>query len=197
MIKKTETAEGLEQLLCVRYYSRLRFAENLLPLLSKSKNSPRIVSVLAGGGREGKLDESDLELKNYSILKNARHSSTMTTLAFEALRKQYPNVGFVHAFPGIVKTNLFTSGFSAPVAFAMKWVVMPLSTPFTTPVEEAGQRQLFHATSSRYAQGVYSIDWNGEEPPAPKVLTEYRERGLADTVWKHTTDWYQKITGKA
>lgn len=121
----------------------------------------------------------------------------MTTLAFEALQKQYPNVGFVHTFPGIVKTTLFTSGFSAPVAFGMKWIVMPLMTPFATPVEECGQRQLFHATSSRYAKGVYSLDWNGEQPAAPKVLTEYRERGLADIVWKHTTDWYQKITGKA
>ena len=181
----------------LRYYSRLRFAENLLPLLNKSPNSPRIVSILAGGGREGKLDEKDLDLKNYSIYKGAMHSSTMTTLAFDALQKRNPNVGFVHAFPGIVKTNLFTSGFSAPVAFGMKYIVSPLLTPFATSVEECGQRQLFHATSPKYAKGVHSLDWNGEEPQAPKVLTEYRERGLAEVVWKHTADFYQKITGKA
>jgi hypothetical protein len=43
-----ESTEGIDIPHALRYYTRLRFAFNLLPLLNAS-SSPRIVSILAGG----------------------------------------------------------------------------------------------------------------------------------------------------
>jgi NAD(P)-dependent dehydrogenase (short-subunit alcohol dehydrogenase family) len=107
---RQETAEGLEPSM-TRYYSRLRAAQGLLPLLNAAA-SPRVVSILAGG-HEAKMNEEDLDLRkpgNYSIISAAVHSATMLTLAYEYLARENPRISFVHAFPRFVATPLFTRG---------------------------------------------------------------------------------------
>ena len=47
-VGRQETAEGLEPSMTTRYYSRLRAAQGLLPLLNAAA-SPRVVSIGAGG----------------------------------------------------------------------------------------------------------------------------------------------------
>ncbi|KAL8848281.1 MAG: hypothetical protein Q9221_006680 [Calogaya cf. arnoldii] len=146
---RRETKEGLDTLLSLRYYSRLRFVQNLLPLLSLTPY-PHIVSVLAGG-QEGKIYEDDLELKdNYALLSCANHGTTMTTLAFEHLAHENEKVAFVHVYPGYVATNIMQSGFSWPVANFFKYILQPLLSFLAVPLPDCGDRQLFHATSNRY-----------------------------------------------
>ncbi|KAL8661439.1 MAG: hypothetical protein Q9168_008387 [Polycauliona sp. 1 TL-2023] len=146
---RRETKEGLDTLLSLRYYSRLRFAHNLLPLLTQTPN-PHIVSVLAGG-QEGKIYEDDLELKhNFGPLICATHGTTLTSLAFEHLAKENPTVAFVHNFPGYVATNIVQNGFSWPIANFFKYIIQPLISFFAIPLPDCGDRQLFHATSNRY-----------------------------------------------
>ena len=43
-----ESSEGIDVGLALRYYSRLRFVHNLLPLLDASA-TPRVIAILAGG----------------------------------------------------------------------------------------------------------------------------------------------------
>jgi NAD(P)-dependent dehydrogenase (short-subunit alcohol dehydrogenase family) len=59
---RKDTSEGLDPSMTTRYYSRLRVIQKLLPLLNNAQ-SPRIISVLAGG-MEGPLKESDLDLRD-------------------------------------------------------------------------------------------------------------------------------------
>ena len=57
--------------------------------------------------------DDDLELKkNYGVLSSANHGATMTSLAFEHLSKDHPEIAFTHVYPGYVATNIFQSGFS-------------------------------------------------------------------------------------
>jgi hypothetical protein len=108
---RQDTAEGLEPSMTTRYYSRLRAAQGLLPLLNAAA-SPRVVSILAGG-HEANMNEEDLDLRkpgNYSIISAAVHSATMLTLAYEYLARENPRISFVHAFPRFVATPLFTRG---------------------------------------------------------------------------------------
>src|ERR1700721_2032313 len=71
----SETSEGLDTLMALRYYSRMRLLHNFLPLLLRSP-SPRVVSILAAG-HEGKLYPSDLSLRSHYGL-----STTFSTAPF-------------------------------------------------------------------------------------------------------------------
>ncbi|KAL8656878.1 MAG: hypothetical protein Q9226_002488 [Calogaya cf. arnoldii] len=219
---RRETKEGLDTLLSLRYYSRLRFVQNLLPLLSLT-SYPHIVSVLAGG-QEGKIYEDDLELKyNYGLLSCANHGTTMTTLAFEHLAQENRKVAFVHVYPGYVATNIMQSGFSWPVAAFFKYILQPLISFLAVPLPDCGDRQLFHATSNRYpplssdasgAQlpsglekargskgetggGCYLMGQDSESAASGtgKLLSGYREKGLPEMVWKHTVEIFEQVRG--
>ena len=102
---KPDSAEGIDIPHALRYYSRLRFVYDLLPLLTAS-SSPHVVSILAGG-KESAVDVNDLEVrKDFSLTKAAGNGTTQTTLAFEELARSYPTVSFVHKYPGIVNTGV-------------------------------------------------------------------------------------------
>jgi len=117
----------------------------------------------------------------------------MTTFFFEAIVARNPSVSCVHVFPGLVKTPEFQNGlFPNWLKWFFKWILLPLITPFTIPVQECGERNLFHSTSAKYpspqhsdnngptmialsegfevasgvdgkrGSGIYAVDWNGE-----------------------------------
>ncbi|KAF8542633.1 hypothetical protein BDD12DRAFT_336969 [Trichophaea hybrida] len=108
------TAEGLEKKMALNYYARMVFPAVLLSALKEGvKTHPslgaRVISVYSAG-QEGPIIESDLELVqpgNFSSAQAARQASAMTSLAFEYLAEEYPDIGWVHAFPGMVMTGLF------------------------------------------------------------------------------------------
>ena len=176
----------------LRYYARMRFIYNLLPLLSSSTN-PRVVSI-QGAGKEGRLNESDLELKhNFSLINGAIHTNTMNTLALQQLALANPSISFLHVFPGLVLTGAFATTAETwyfPLRFLFLYLVLPLMRPLAVSLQESGERNLFHATSARYppmkdpqsgggsalpkgvevaqgpdkkvGSGCYLVDWNGE-----------------------------------
>ncbi|KAL4963767.1 uncharacterized protein BDV14DRAFT_175961 [Aspergillus stella-maris] len=209
---RDETIEVIDTLFALRYYSRMRFIQNLLPLLSKGSatSSPiqsRIISIY-GGGFELPINTSDLDLKkSFSLLNAYKHSITMTSLSMGYLSKQHPSVSFIHAFPGLVGTNIYSNSFPGPVAALYNYGVWPMMWPFSVGLEEAGERHLFHLTASQYAaraggdqggsevargidgvkgSGAYLVNWKGDIRNSGKVLREYRENGIDEMVWKHT-----------
>ena len=205
---RQETSEGLEPSMTTRYYSRLRAAQGLVPLLNAAA-SPRVVSILGGGG-EGKLNEQDLDLRkpgSYSVVSAAVHSATMLTLSYEHLARENPRISFVHAFPGWVATPLFSRGSSGVLGLLMRWVVQPLSNLFATSVDEAGARALFYLTSDRYSVGdggvplaegmarspksqggVFLSNDKSESVDNEKVLGDFRSRKVDEKVWSHTME---------
>jgi len=152
---REESSEGIDIPHALRYYSRLRFAYDLLPLLAASP-VPRVISILAGG-KESAIDLDDLEVKkDFSTFKAAANGTTQTTLALEELAKSYPSITFIHKYPGLVNTGAVdrmmttaTGIYSVPANIA-RWTILPLINLFSTSVDEAGERGLFIATSARY-----------------------------------------------
>ncbi|KAF1348457.1 putative short-chain dehydrogenases/reductase [Delphinella strobiligena] len=212
LVGRRETSEGLDKLFALRYYARMRFVQNLIPLLEASQPAPgRVVSVL-GGGFEGDIDINNLDLKRgYNIVSCAMHSVTMTSLAMEHLAASH-RASFVHVYPGLVGTNIYTNSFPPPLAAVYNYGMWPLLYPFSVNIDESGQRHLFHSTSARYpankvhapsaipnglqaalgsdgtvGSGTYLMNWKGETSAAGKKMQKLREQGVAQKVWDHTT----------
>ena len=150
-----ESAEGIDIPHALRYYSRLRFVYDLLPLLTASP-VPRVVTILAGG-QESAIDVNDLEVKNdFSLMKAAGNGTTQTTLALEELAKSYPSITFIHKYPGFVNTGVLdrlmatAKGVYAIPATLVRWAILPIVNLFSMSVDEAGERGVFIATSARY-----------------------------------------------
>ncbi|KAJ9503061.1 hypothetical protein LTR99_007065 [Exophiala xenobiotica] len=214
---RQETIEGLEPSMTTRYYSRLRAAQGLVPLLNAAPN-PRVVSILAGG-QEGKMNETDLDLRkpgNYSIAGAAIHSATMLTLSLEHLARENPRISFVHAFPGWVATPIFSKGSTGLLRLLMTWVVQPLGTLFATSVEDAGARALFYATSDRYSVdngmvplvegiekspktqgGIFLSNDKSESVDNEKLLADFRARKVDEQVWRHTMEIFDACATNA
>jgi hypothetical protein len=147
--------EGIDTLLSLDFYARLRIVHNLLPLLTASPVA-RVVSILAGGMEEA-IDLNDLEGLNKSgIIAISGLAATQTTLAFEELANKYPSISFVHFYPGLVNTGQLyrtmqtASGLWAWPAWLASWTVVPLIYGFSRTIEEVGERVLYLATSARY-----------------------------------------------
>lgn len=216
---RDETSEGLDKKLTTNYYSRMRFTQQLLPLLeSASPQLSRVVSVLAPG-EEALLDFDNLDLKrDFSLRKAAAHAITMTDFTFEEMAKKSPSVSFVHAYPGAVKT-----GFAKEAGFAVRaasQVALALLSPWTVGIEESGERHLFAATSAAYppragqrcgvevregevkkgsagqvGSGAYLIGSDGDVRANEKVLKELRSKDAGAKIWEHTMEMFERVRG--
>ena len=173
---RNETSEGLDRKFALNYYTRLRFAHNLLPLLSAAAQGPspsstapatsptlsRVISVLAPS-REGALNLSDLDLKtHYSLRACEAHAVTMTDLAFETLSRSHPQTSFLHSNPGGVRTNAArTMGGLAGWGLRMLIPVMTSLGIIIEP-EESGERHLWAATSGKFRAREERADGAGK-----------------------------------
>ncbi|PKY02310.1 putative short-chain dehydrogenases/reductase [Aspergillus campestris IBT 28561] len=221
-MSKEDTKEGLENNHALRFYSRMRFIHNLLPLLSASTAPARVVSVL-GPGTEGQVDEANFDLKkSWSFLSSAKYAATMNSLAMEHLAAQHPSISFVHVFPGIVHTALLNKSVGGIVAPVMKF----FSRPFSLTAEQSGVWNTFILTSAAYppAQprdggrvgaplvegiktasastgkiggGSYLVNYNGADKTQTKLMADYRARGFPQKVWEHTLETFQRVLDPA
>lgn len=214
-----ETSEGLDKKLTTNYYSRIRFTQQLLPLLqAASPQFSRVVSVLAPG-EEAALDLKNLDLKEgFSLRKAAAHAITMTDFTFEEMAKKNPTISFVHAYPGLVKTGFAKeAGFAVRAASQLAWRVF---SPWAVGIEESGDRHLYAATSAAYppsagekcgievgegevkkgsagevGSGAYLIGSEGEMRANEKVLMELRNNDAGPKIWEHTMKMFEHCRG--
>ncbi|KAI0506079.1 short-chain dehydrogenase/reductase [Xylaria bambusicola] len=210
---RQDTSEGLDASISTRYYSRIRIAQLLLPLLNNSQ-SPRVVSVLAGG-KEGPIDEHDLALDkpgNFSMSAASYHSCTMNTLMLERLASEYPRVSFIHAYPGFVDTPLFDGVSSGIQGKLLSYTLVPVARLFARSISDAGSWGLFAATSARYSVddgmvpltrgiekaektkgGIFLVNEKGESTDNENVLGPFRQRGVDEKIWVHTKEVFANI----
>ncbi|KAJ0116824.1 hypothetical protein J7T55_009975 [Diaporthe amygdali] len=146
-----QTEEGMSYLMSLTYFGRLRMAKNLLPLLQRATGLRRVVSSFTGA-KEGKVFDDDWQGKEGKIPFTAArgHGATMMTLGLEALAKEAPEVSFIHAFPGKVKTDIIRSDDGAilrTVAVISKALFFVTGW---TPIVEVGERHTFYCTSARF-----------------------------------------------
>lgn len=216
---RDETAEGLDRKFAVHYYARMRFIQQLLPLLNNAASqSPssalsRVVSVLdPQAGLHLTPNFADLSLKsNYSLKNCMTHASAMTSLAISHLAKENPGTTFVHAYPSGVATGVLREavGVFEPV---IKFL-LSLGRFMFVPQVESGERHLFAATAERYppkaiggsvqsaalgsdavkGSGSYLLNWNGDILTDTKKAKTVRDEGKEIVVWDHTEEVFKKI----
>lgn len=186
---RKNNAEGLDNAISLRYYGRVRFTQNLLPIMTRNA---RAVSVLAGG-MEGKVFEQDLDLEeNYSFLNSTGHFATTMTLAYDKLAEQNPEKGFLHIYPGFVNTGVLSRNVTG-LLWLLFSAIETVSSFFIIQPDEAGERMLYYGTTQEYATGSWSLGWDGT-PKYVKALLEYREKGTADKVEDHNQKIFQRVT---
>ncbi|KAL2197682.1 hypothetical protein P885DRAFT_35645 [Corynascus similis CBS 632.67] len=203
------TKERLDTCFTLSYYARVRFVQRLTPLLRRhapGNPQPRVLSVLAAG-QETRLAENDLGLddqKNWSARAVIGHTVTLTSLALEHLARQYRDISFLHAHPGLVRTDIF-SRLEAPPGSSLLWrvVVFFVKKGATalmwlrgiTP-EESGERHAWHLTGPEFGEGgrLHPINEHSDEiaPSAMKVVEDYKRDGWPEKVWEYTVRVIEK-----
>ena len=186
----------------------MRFVHNLLPTLEAAK-SPRVVSVLAGG-KESVIEADNLDLrKKFSLSASTGYPATLNSLAMEVLASQHPSVSFIHVFPGIVATPLFKKTFGSVLGS----VVMFISSFMSISPQESGEWQTYLSTSPSFPAknspekstaaarastgevggGSYILNYDGKDVTNKSLMTNLREKGFPDIVWKHTLETFDRI----
>ncbi|CAG5179230.1 uncharacterized protein ALTATR162_LOCUS9098 [Alternaria atra] len=154
---RQNTSEGLEISHALEFYSRICFAQNLLPVL-RSSDHARVMSVRSGG-MEGDFffNADDLLLEApgaFGAMASVRHMGNMNTLALERIAEmpENKNIVFMHCHPGSVRTGNLFRGFQEG-----SWGSW-LAAVFMDPViwlmayteEEAAERYLYQITSAAF-----------------------------------------------
>ncbi|KAI0385145.1 NAD(P)-binding protein [Hypomontagnella monticulosa] len=221
-LSREETEEGLDKFYCLMYYSRMRFVDRLLPLLTASPKGGHVVSVL-NSKFEATLVEDDLSLrdpKNGSFQIGFRHRIGMMNLFIEEIAKRNPGkIALCHFYPGFVPTNI---GDHSNFPWILKKIVNILLIPafwvIGTPVEECGQRVVFMASPRFPARGntematesvkdpevaegmdgivgsgAYRVRDDDETYPKETGYNKLRESGNAEKVYQHTMTAFTEI----
>jgi hypothetical protein len=204
-----DTKEGLDTCFALSYYTRLRLASNLLPLLRASPRA-RVLSVLSGG-REKELLETDLGLqdpRNYSSRTAVNQMTTLTTLALNHLSSNSENkkITFIHSFPGLVNTGNFSklkapesAGFLGRLFIAfLSTFVSTLQKLFGMSVLDCGARQAFLLTNEQFREGgVRLVNEKSEVVTNSVALEGYIRGGWGKRVWDFTVGVWQKALSGA
>ncbi|KAJ5390381.1 short-chain dehydrogenase/reductase [Penicillium cataractarum] len=221
---RDETDEGLDRKLNLHYYSRMRFVQNLLPQLVKgaditraTESQPslsRVVSVLEAGS-EAAMNLDDLSLKTHYSLRNcAKHAITMNSVSMEHLASHYPQVSFIHSFPGIVRTRLNRD--LGTVAKCAVNALVAIAKPWEIPFNESGERHLYAAASptfpplaykdssidpaegsdGRNGSGFYRLSSDGSTYKPSKIMERYRAEGVRSLIWNHTVSVFAHVHNK-
>ncbi|KAI0399702.1 NAD(P)-binding protein [Xylaria palmicola] len=209
-LDRSKTPEDLHLLAALNYYARIRFIDNLLPLMRRSSALRRVVTV-GGGGHESHLDTTDFAALRVPLDELRGHLTSLVTLGLEAVAQTAPDVSFIHNYPGTVRTKL--------IDYLPEEVLRTLEF---MPLDESGERQLYMATSARFppadgvgavgvplgegvevavgassvlGSGMYSVgaDCESASPDVLELLGGMRARGLAQEVRRHTEGEFQRI----
>jgi hypothetical protein len=205
-----ESESGIDVNHLLRYYSRLRFVSNLLPLLENG-HEPRVMSILAGG-KEGNVQTDNLDLcKEFSFSASNTYPATMTSVAFEFLAQQNQTISFIHEFPGLVTTPLFKNSSGG----LLGGILSVLMRPIAMSPAESGDWNDFLSTSPSFPAknhtvveqsvritpastgvvggGSYILNYNGQDATNKELMAGLRENNLPETVWKHTLSTFDRI----
>ena len=188
------TSEGLDKAMALVYFSRMRMIQNLIDS-NVLKPTAKVVSVLAGA-RENKLFEDDLALdRNYSILNLRGHFATLTTLSHDDLAIRNSEMGFVHVFPGRVKTGLLQRSINGWLLWLLvSYVVEPLMLLWGMSPEESGARILWMALGPKFSKASWSLDYDGAESKS-KWLERYRQNAsLLGQIRAHNEQMFERAT---
>jgi hypothetical protein len=202
------------------FYSRMRFIQNLTPLLTASPNTAHVISIFAGGF-EDTIKPSELPIgtpskMDYGVTSVRKHVAFMKTFAFEYLAEQHAGeISFIHIYPGLVDGPVFYSDVN-PKWFKILWrLLKPLATLYTTspelcgevmlslatlrypakreakPVDVAGE--VAYSTQRELGGGAYGVGMRGDERK-DESYTKVRKDDTTRKVWEHLIEVFGNIT---
>ncbi|KAK4900217.1 hypothetical protein LTR27_002441 [Elasticomyces elasticus] len=161
-------ADGLDNSISLRYYGRVRFTQNLLPVMATHGG---VISILAGG-QEGKIIEDDLDLeRSYSIPQSAAQFASLTS------------------------TGLLGRSATGVLGVVFRWVLEPLLGLFSAKAEGVGERMLYYGTAAEFAEGSWALDEKGVSKEN-EVLKGYRETGWEEKVAEHNERMFERALAK-
>ena len=206
---REDTAEGVEVVQSLEYYSRILFAQLLMPLLAAADG--RVQSVLAGSMERDSLTLDDIDLRKpgaYGPFSVQTQCALMNSVTLEALADRNPAVTFIHSWPGWVNTGNVRRGLKPDSILA--WIIWLLLEPLIALLsfsdDESGQRHLFQSTSAAFggkgvpwkgkpgvssqeksSGGLYLVTYKSNCTPNAKVMTKLRVKAR-EQVWDHTQE---------
>ncbi|EJD55710.1 NAD(P)-binding protein [Auricularia subglabra TFB-10046 SS5] len=176
----TPTEDGVDRKLAVHYYSRFKFARDLVPLLEKAAGAgepARVLTVLdSTHGGPIHFDDMNLE-KHYSAAQAAAVGCTYNDAAVAALAKRYPTVSFTHAYPGLVNTGIFKS-----LPFGLRHISAALAPVLGTSIETCGENMVYSLFDHKLATGAHSRNHKGDDVPRNNNITD----DVVEKVWEHS-----------
>ncbi|KAG6862700.1 hypothetical protein C0993_003940, partial [Termitomyces sp. T159_Od127] len=180
---RDETEEGIDKKLAVHYCARWKFIDRLVPALVKAKEAgedAKVPSVLAAG-KGGEIDLNDLSLeKTFSVTNAALSTPTYNDLMLQEYSKKYPELTFVHSYPGFVRSSLVSSSDSRIMQLASP-IVMSLFRPFSTNIQDCGEYMLHGLLNSK--AGFYRVGSQGEDLGMKRYFGSEEAR---KKLWEHT-----------
>ena len=150
---------------------------------------------MLNGGKEKAIHDQDIGLdRKWSPISVINHTTTMTTVSFERFATNDKNITFMHAYPGLVQTDIFARLTPLPSAgllwrgtlASIRGLVGLIMFFFGMPVDECGDRQTFLLTTDSYGPGAWRIDSSSEAVSVPGVMSKYGERSWMERIWDHT-----------
>ncbi|KAJ4475533.1 hypothetical protein J3R30DRAFT_3294682 [Lentinula aciculospora] len=185
---RNETEEGIDRKLAVHYYSRWLFIKELMPLLENAKErsgDAKVISVLAAGyGGPINIDDLGLE-KTYSLKNAALQAPTYNDLMLEEFASLHPVITFVHAYPGAVRTNLFSSAETSVITKKAMGLPMAMLGFLLTSKEDCGEFMLNGILNVATAPGAWRISSHGEDIAKKRYYGSEEER---KKLWEHTVE---------
>ncbi|KAF9460993.1 hypothetical protein BDZ94DRAFT_1264641 [Collybia nuda] len=182
---RDETEEGIDKKLALHYYARWKFTNDLIPAILGAKDAGEDAKVLSvmSAGRGGKIDLGDLGLKEtYSLRNVAQAAPVYNDLMMEEFSMRYPQLTFVHAYPGPVRTPLMKTSDSVLIR-AAAYIVRPLFSTVMFSPEYTGEFMLHGLLNS--TQGFKRIGSTGEDMGMKNYYgSELARRRL----WEHTVN---------
>lgn len=197
------------------YYSRMRFIQDLTPLLLAAPTTAHVISIFAGNMEDsiksGPPPIGTPPKGSYGITSVRRNTTFMKTFFFEQLAEKHAGkISFVHIYPGLVDGPTFYSD-QVPSWARILWrILKPLVSWHMTSPEVCGQVMVFLATKRYPTQGgatdgsgkqgvsvayssqhelgggAYSVGQRGDESKGVS-WAKVRKGDTGSRIWEHTT----------
>lgn len=202
----TPTVDGNDEKMTLHYWSRIAFANQLLPSLRKSTmpGGSCVMSILSGGVHKPYVNykTDPLLQQSYSIQNAADAAGYYNDLCLDSMARREGNnkIQFIHAAPGFVNTNWGTE-----LPWFVRYMVRGMQSVFARDAEKCAELMCEPIMSSVNGgdknHNNISNSNEGKEPglyilneDATKgKLTEVHTKEAMETVWNFTAE----ILGKA
>jgi NAD(P)-dependent dehydrogenase (short-subunit alcohol dehydrogenase family) len=194
----TETVDGNDEKITLHYWSRMAFADRLLPSLRKSSmpGGPCVMSILSGGVHSPykQFATDPLLKKSYSIINAANSAGFYNDLFLDSMAKREGNehINFIHAAPGVVNSNWGTEFpwyLRFPVRCMQSIIAMDpgkCADKMCDPILKST-----HETIARQNKDP-SVFILNEDATEGKLTKEHTKEAM-DTIWKVTAEILGKV----